>query len=100
MGLQKYRADESSEPCRNGAVAWYARWMGGPSLALIRNCPIKNLPGEIAPRTVYIQGDPDTFFSLPAACKVRGQKITGFVTCEDGEWTFHAHTDQAAKIAR
>lgn len=98
MGLQRYRADEAETPCENGSVAWYAKWIGGASLALIRNCPIRNLGNDIAPRTVYVTGEPDTWFSQPAKCKIKGKTITGYVTtCDDG-WEFRAHTDQAGKL--
>jgi len=82
--LQKFRADVADKPCTNGVVAWFSNWIGGPSLALIRNCPT-----PMGPRTVYIQGEPDTFFTQPAACRYKGKDIRGFVTCEDGNWEFH-----------
>jgi hypothetical protein len=87
MGLQKYRADKSGTPCKNGAIPYYTHWIGGPSLALIRNCPTPH-----GPRTVYVSGEPDTFFSQPAACRVRGKDVRGFLTCEDGEWKFNIYT--------
>lgn len=83
MGLQKYRADESAAPDANGAVRWYTRWMGGPSLAKIDNCPTM-----AGPRTVYICGEPDTFFSQPAACRVGGRNYKGWITFEDGNVYF------------
>lgn len=86
MSLQRYRADEAHEPFPNGAVPWYARWMGGPSLALIRSCPTM-----FGPRTVYVTGEPDTFFSIPAACKVQGKTVRGFLFMEDGSMWFHAY---------
>ena len=88
MGLQKYRADVAGEPSPNGAVPYYTNWVGGPSLALIRNCP--NNAG-LSPRTVYVTGEPDTFFSVPAACSYKGKRLVGFLTCEDGNWAFHAY---------
>jgi hypothetical protein len=85
MGLQKFRADEKDAPCANGAVMWYARWMGGPSLSKIENCPT-----PFGPRTVYIRAEPDTFFSQPAACSFKGRTVHGFITFEDHNPTFHA----------
>jgi hypothetical protein len=81
MGLQKYRADMIGDPAPNGAVPCYARWMGGPTLAVVRNCPIKYtcLPN----RTVYTRGEPDTWFSIPAACQYRGRTIKGYITTDD-----------------
>lgn len=89
MGLQKYRADEAGETCANGAQPFYTKWMGGPSLALIRNCPV-DLEG-VTPRTVYVTAEPDTFFSQPAACRIKGRDVRGYLTCEDGNWLFHAY---------
>lgn len=65
--MQKYRADEST-PQADGAVLWHARWIGGPTLAKVNNCRLEKLHGEPR-RTVYITGEPDTAFSIPAVCK-------------------------------
>lgn len=91
MGLQKYRADESDAPDANGAVAHYARWIGGPSLAKITACPVRN--GVMPPRTVFITGESDTFFSQPAACYYRGRTVRGYVTRRDGAWLFNPDRD-------
>lgn len=58
MGLQKYRADIKGETQSNGAIPYYTNWIGGPSLALIKNCPIKNttIDTGISARTVYVRG--------------------------------------------
>jgi hypothetical protein len=55
-------------------------------LALVRNCPT-----PFGPRTVYVAGEPDTFFSQPAVCEFRKRRIVGYLTCEDGEWIFNAY---------
>lgn len=62
MGLCKYRADEQGTKRPNGSIPWYCKWMGGPTLALVRNCPT-----PWGPRTVYVTGEADTMFSIPAA---------------------------------
>lgn len=84
--MQKYRADVS-EPQSDGAVIWSAKWMGGPSLAKIENCRLANLQGDMR-RTVYITGEADTWFSIPAACKIQGCRVRGYVTSEDGILVF------------
>jgi hypothetical protein len=67
--------------------------MGGPTLSLVRECPIEN--ANISPRTVYIRGEADTYFSLPAACRYKGKTVTGYITSnDDGEYVFRAHKDQ------
>lgn len=79
--MQKYRADEShTQP--DGSTAWYAKWMGGPSLAKIDNCRLANLAGDMR-RTVYVTGEPDTAFSQPAVCKLAGARVKGYVTGDD-----------------
>lgn len=81
MGLQKYRAD-CSETQKDGAVKWLTNWIGGPSLAKIVNCRAENLHGS--PRlTVYITGEPDTWFSIPAKASYLGKTLNGYVTGDD-----------------
>ena len=90
MGLQKYRAD-TAEPQPDGAVRWHARWLGGPSLSKIDNCRLVNLAGGMR-RTVYVTGEPDTWFSQPAACRIAGCTVRGYVTGDDdgnGNLVFH-----------
>ena len=90
MGLQKFRADIQGDRQKNGGIPHYTKWMGGPSLALIRNCKIEN--ADITPRTVYVRGQPDTWFSTPAACVYKRKTITGYITTDDnGEYVFRAH---------
>lgn len=79
--MQKYRAD-TSEKQSDGATVWRTEWMGGPSLAKIENCRLANLHGE--PRaTVYVTGEADTFFSIPAVCRHLGARVKGYVTTDD-----------------
>ncbi len=85
MGLQKFRADES-EALASGAILWRARWVGGPTLSKVTNCPTM-----FGPRTVYVTGHADTYFSLPAACVVQGKTVRGFLTFEDGAPCFWAY---------
>lgn len=93
MGLQKYRADKRGETQGNGATPYYTLWMGGPSLALIRDCPT-----PWGARTVYIRAEADTFFSIPAACTVRGVTVRGYIASEAGEYVFVPYTEEAARV--
>ena len=86
MAMQKYRADFSKSQ-NDGATLWFANWMGGPSLAKIDNCRL-NLAGNMR-RTVYITGEPDTFFSQPAICKIQSCRVKGYVTSDDNGLLFH-----------
>jgi hypothetical protein len=88
MSMQKYRADFSkAQP--DGATLWFAKWMGGQSLAKIENCRLENLVGDMR-ATVYITGDADTYFSIPAVCSLKSCRVKGYVTCDDdGNHVFH-----------
>lgn len=86
MGLQKYRADTATAQADN-SIHWHANWIGGPSLAKIQNCRID---GSDLRRMVYVTGDPDSYFSQPAACKVSGQVVRGYLTGDDSGMIFHA----------
>lgn len=79
--MQKYRADESRLQ-DDGAVVWYTRWIGGPTLAMIHNCRLASLAGDMR-RTVYITGEPDSFFSVPAVTRLCGCRVKGYVTSDD-----------------
>lgn len=79
MGMQKFRADRRGETCGNGAIEWFADWMGGPTLSKVEDCPCED--GKA--RTVYVTGHPDTYFSVPAATRVRGQYVAGFISYDD-----------------
>jgi hypothetical protein len=86
---QKYRADRA-ELQKDGAKVWYTHWMGGPTLAKIENCRLENLAGEPR-RTVYITGEPDTWFSIPAVTKYFGKRVVGYVTGDDDGNTVFRH---------
>jgi len=90
MSMQKYRADKKTTPRPDGSIQWFANWMGGPSLSKIENCRLANLAGE--PRaTVYITGEPDSFFSQPAVCSYRGVRMRGYITGDNDGLCFR-HT--------
>lgn len=81
--MQKYRADRATKQ-GDGATLWHAEWMGGPSLAKIDNCQLANMSGDMR-RTVYITGEADTYFSIPAVCKLAGCRVRGYVTSDDND---------------
>ena len=76
--MQKFRAD-FSEAQADGAIKWFADWIGGPSLARVNACRIA---GTELRRAVYVTGEPNTWFSIPAATRVKGKYIPGFLTGE------------------
>jgi len=79
--MQKYRADKYKVQDDN-AVLYYSDWQFGPTLAKIHNCHLESLQGDMR-RTVYITGEADTWFSIPAVCKIAGCRVKGYVTNDD-----------------
>lgn len=97
MGLQKFRADIKGDTQKNGGTPYYTRWMGGPYLALVRDCKIENtvIDTGVSPRTVYVRSEPDTYFSQPAACSYKGKTLRGYLTTDDnGEYVFRVYKNQ------
>lgn len=91
--VQKYRADRA-EKQQDGASVWYADWMGGATVSRINECRCANLlgPNGVDMRsTVYVTGEADTFFSIPAVTSIKGCRVRGYVTGDDGNLVFH-HT--------
>lgn len=84
MGLQKYRADRKGEAYPNGALPWFADWMGGPSLSKIEACPIEGFP-HVAPRMAYITGEALDWGAIRAAIKYKGQTVRGYVSGANSE---------------
>jgi len=82
--MQRFYASPSDTMTwSNGAIGHRP---GGPfdclgPFAKVLNCPVRGTPLR---RTVYAQGYADTFFSIPAACKIKGKRIKGFITSVDG----------------
>lgn len=79
MGIQKYRFDKAGEQNPNGSIPLFTDWAGGPTLAGVKNCPIKGFP-DVKPRTAYVTGEPCSYFSVPAAVRCRGKRVVGFLT--------------------
>lgn len=95
--MQKFIAREPFH-YRNGAIGWRP---GGPfdclgPFAKVQNCPIH---GTTLRLTCYAQGYADTFFSIPAATRRKGKRITGYFTFEgDDNIVFRPHTGQEEKL--
>lgn len=86
MPMQRIRADYPGLTQPSGALPWYfgAPGMGWRILAKVQNCPCED--GK--PRTVYITGQPDTYFSIPAATRVKGRYVAGYVTSDENGMRF------------
>lgn len=86
LTMQRFYANPSDTLVhQNGAIGYRP---GGPfdclgPYAKVKNCPIEGFPGLRL--TAYAQGYADTYFSVPAATRYRGQRIKGYFTDrEDG----------------
>jgi hypothetical protein len=55
-------------------------------LAGIRNCPFRD-EADLR-RTVYVTGEADTYFTVPAVCKIEGKRVKGFLTCGEPGYLF------------
>lgn len=77
----RFRCDVSKVQSDNACLC-FAQWLGGPTLAKVRNCRLVNLQGDMR-RTVTITGHADTWFSIPAECRIAGCHVRGYVTSDD-----------------
>jgi hypothetical protein len=80
--MQRFYASNDTFTWPNGAVGHRP---GGPfdclgPYAKVLNCPIEGTNLRLA---CYAQGYSDTYFSLPAATRYRGQRIEGYFTRRD-----------------
>lgn len=64
--------------------------------AKVRNCPID---GTDLRRTCYATGYADTYFSVPACTRVRGQYIGGYFMISDGDLRFVPSNRFTARLA-
>jgi hypothetical protein len=55
------------------------------SISKVKNCPIAGTDIRL---TVYITGQPDTFFSVPARTQYKKKSVSGFVSCNDEGYYF------------
>lgn len=84
MSNQKFCARHATT-YPNGSIGWAP---GGPMDCLgphakVQNCPVMDGEREVARLTCYATGYADTFFSIPACTRYRGQYITGYFSHED-----------------
>ncbi len=82
----KYRMDKFAEQL-DGSINAYASWIGGPSLSAILKCRIHLSDKRLS---VYISGEPDTYFSIPAYTRCKGKYVKGYITSDEMGNIFHA----------
>ena len=86
MSMQRFIAREPFT-FSNNAIGWRP---GGPfdclgPWAKVQNCPID---GTNLRRTCYATDYADTFFSIPAHCRINNKTIKGYLTDTDGNAHF------------
>ena len=90
----KFRNDYEEENNYGQKICW-TKWMGGPSMAGIKNCnsEIEELRG----RTAFITDWPGrptssnnicSWFSPLAKVNYKGKSVKGFITVDKGEFYF------------
>lgn len=85
MASLKYRVDRE-ETNEHGQVLGFTEWMGGPTLARVKNVVCHD--GK--QRTAYVTGEPLTYFSLPARVNIGKTSVNGSLAALDkGLYTFH-----------
>ena len=85
-----YRIDRyETNPADPAQSLGYCDWMGGPTLSNIKGCLVGGEPG--VRRAARITGEPDTVFSQPAEVSLNGKKTRGFITVDEGVYTFHPY---------
>lgn len=81
-----YRLDREGPREPNGSRPVYADWMGGPSLAAVRDCPAPD--GKA--RTARVTGEPDSFFSVPAVMTRGRVRFAGWIGHDESGYVFHS----------
>jgi hypothetical protein len=67
---------DSEKPQADGSFICYSEWNYDPSISGLKNA---RLIGTKIRRTVYVLGKPDTAFTIPAACVVKGHTVRGYI---------------------
>jgi hypothetical protein len=91
MGLQRFYADKNNTfTWENGAVGYRN---GSPfdclgPYAKVKNCPVNGSEKRVI---AYATGYADSFFTIPAACKIKGKYVGGFFTGYEGGIVFQPY---------
>lgn len=86
--MQKYHADRSFKQI-DGATVWYSKWWR--MVARVDNCRLEDIEGDMR-RTVYGTGEPNTYFSIPAVCRIAGVRVRGYLAADDDGNMVFRHT--------
>lgn len=100
--MQKFYANpKCSFEWSNGAIGYAP---GGPfdciaPYAKVKNCPIEGLENKRL--TCYATGYADTYFSVPAATRYKGQYIGGYFKIDDEDGiVFHPYDRFADRLKK
>ena len=87
MGIRKYRVDRTEEN-GHGQKEQVCYWLGGRQLSAV-----EAVCEDGATRTAYVQGEADTWFSLPAVVSIKGKPRKGWLGLDEGLWQFHLDSE-------
>lgn len=82
----RVRRDEPGPSYPSGAIPWYARWVGGPTLSALIACPVTDHDGT-RPRTVTVTYDPGGYPSYHVARRENGRTVRLAVSVEWNQGT-------------
>ena len=88
----KYINKDKREINEFGQELGYAIWFGGPSLTYVKGIVCQDGIRRIYHKT----GEPDTWFSMPGYVTVKGNRVKGYLACDDitGEYVFRAYVNE------
>jgi hypothetical protein len=75
----RYRNKDKREINQFGQELGYAICFGGPSLTYVKGIVCQDGSKRIYHKT----GEPDTYFSMPGYVTVKGNKVKGYLTCDN-----------------
>jgi hypothetical protein len=88
MGQKFYASETDTFTFPNGAIGHRSGVQFdclGP-YAKVRNCPIIVRDREVGRLTAYATGYADTWFSIPACTRRKGQHVRGYFTADDPDY--------------
>lgn len=88
----RYRNKDKRELNKFGQELGYAIWFGGPSLTYVKGILCQDGTRRIYHKT----GEADTWFSMSGYVTVKGNKVKGYLTCDDitGEYNFRVYVNE------
>lgn len=92
-----YRIDYYQEN-EHGQPIGYTDWMGGPTIANVKNVPLFNGPVDLKEvRAVRVTGEPLHSSAFPGQTSYKGKTVKGALIIDDtGKFRFNIHDPSSA----